>query len=110
MNYKKLGKELKKARTESGLSQAQVSKYINKTAQNISSWELGKSKIDIDSFERLCKLYGISFKDTLNSIVDDEDKGLRLSDEEIMRLYSHLKPSLKMLVRRIIYTLSNESF
>lgn len=37
-------------------------------SHNISSWERGKSKIDIDSFAELCKIYHIDFSKTLERL------------------------------------------
>ena len=110
MNYKKLGVTLKNARIAANLSQAQVSEYINKTSQNISSWERGKSKIDIDSFERLCRLYDIPFADTLRDISENEcEKYNLLSDDDVMRIYKSLDMPSKELINHMIYVLHGNS-
>jgi len=66
MKYKILGSLLKDARKNSKLTQKDVADKLGVTFQNISSWELGKSKIDIDNLLKLCDLYGISFIDLVN--------------------------------------------
>lgn len=110
MNYRKLGVTLRNARIAAHLSQAQVSEYINKTSQNISSWELGKSKIDIDSFEKLCHLYNIPFAETLRDISDDseEEYGL-MSDEDVIQLYKKLDVPSKSLIKHTIHALYRKS-
>ena len=110
MNYKKLGMTLRNARIAARLSQVQVSEYINKTSQNISSWELGKSKIDIDSFEKLCRLYKIPFAETLKDVADgsDAEYGL-LSDNDVIRIYKQLDVSSKFLVKHTIHALYRKS-
>lgn len=110
MNYKKLGFTLKNARIAANLSQAQVSEYINKTSQNISSWERGKSKIDIDSFERLCHLYHISFSNTLKEISEDESgQYSRMSDEDAIHLYQGLDLPSKEFIKHALYILYERS-
>lgn len=59
MNYIILGQYLKKARTEANISQADIAAQLDVTPQNVSSWERGKSKIDIDSFFKLCSMYQV---------------------------------------------------
>lgn len=110
MNYKKLGVTLKNARIAAHLSQAKVSEYINKTSQNISSWELGKSKIDIDSFEKLCHLYGIPFAETLRDISDDsnDEYGL-MSDDDVIKIYKRLDAPSKSLIKHTIHALRRKS-
>lgn len=61
MDYKKLGLILKNARICANLKQSDAASVVGVTFQNISSWELGKSKIDIDTFSKLCDLYGLDF-------------------------------------------------
>jgi len=59
MDFAKLGKILKQARVDSGRTQAEIANLLGVTYQNVSSWERGKSKIDIESYVQLCALYGI---------------------------------------------------
>ncbi|MDD6483314.1 MAG: helix-turn-helix transcriptional regulator [Clostridiales bacterium] len=105
MDYKKLGKILKYSRVAAGLSQQYVADIINKTPQNISSWELGKSRIDMDSFEILCGIYKIPFVDTLNRIVNEhaEPEYMGYLDSEIMSNYKKLDYTGKNFVKQAIY-------
>lgn len=68
MDYIKLGQILRSARESAGYTQADIAVSLGVTPQNISSWERGKSKIDIDTFEYLCQKYNVSFVDTLETI------------------------------------------
>lgn len=68
MDYQHLGVILKNARVEANLKQVDVSKKMGCTSANISSWELGKSKIDIDSLLTLCQLYHIDFVALLSEL------------------------------------------
>ena len=67
MNYERLGNLLREARSNAKLTQPDVASKLGVTFQNVSSWERGKSKIDIDTLMRLCELYHISFVHILES-------------------------------------------
>lgn len=72
MDYITLGKILRDARVAIGLTQSDAAKRVGVTFQNISSWERGKSKIDIESLSTLCSLYDISVTGVL-TIADGDD-------------------------------------
>ncbi len=89
MDYKKLGSILREARISTDIGQQQAAEKVNKTRQNISSWELGKSKIDIESLNILCKFYNISFIDTLKQ-VDDNITPITSKPPKIIYTYNKL--------------------
>lgn len=60
-----IGKKLKKARVQSGLTQENVAEKINVSRQTISNWENEKSYPDIISVIELSNLYSISLDDLL---------------------------------------------
>jgi len=72
MDYIYLGKILQEARNALGLKQSEIADKLGCTSANISSWERGKSKIDIDSFASLCKIYNIDFANTLNKVANEQ--------------------------------------
>ena len=55
-----LAERLKILRLISGLSIRQVALRIERSPGTISNWETGKMSPDVDSIEKLCKLYSIS--------------------------------------------------
>lgn len=55
-----LSTQLKKAREEAGLSQADVSEKINLSRQAISRWENGRSTPDVETLILLSDLYNVS--------------------------------------------------
>lgn len=61
MDYKKLGKIMQNGRKQKSYTQLFVASMLGVTPQNISSWELGKSKMDIDTYIKLCNLYDLDF-------------------------------------------------
>ena len=59
MDYTKLGLTLKDGRMSKKLKQSQVASSLGVTTATVSSWELGKSKMDIETFVRLCCDYDL---------------------------------------------------
>lgn len=55
-----MGERLKKARQESGLSQADVAKLFNVRRQLVSAWECGRSMPTVDQLYVLAPTYGAS--------------------------------------------------
>ena len=60
-----IGKKLKNARVQSGMTQENVAEKINVSRQTISNWENEKSYPDIISVIELSNLYCISLDDLL---------------------------------------------
>ncbi|MCC0636147.1 MULTISPECIES: helix-turn-helix domain-containing protein [unclassified Clostridioides] len=60
-----IGKKLKNARINSGLTQEKVAEKINVSRQTISNWENEKSYPDIISVIKLSDLYSISLDELL---------------------------------------------
>ena len=60
-----IGKKLKNARVQSGMTQENVAEKINVSRQTISNWENEKSYPDIISVIELSNLYSISLDDLL---------------------------------------------
>ena len=71
MDYMMLGAMLTVGRRSRGLSQKTVSEQLGVTAQNVSSWERGKSRMDLDRYLRLCSLYGMDPVSTLRACASD---------------------------------------
>lgn len=65
-----IGKKLKEARINSGLTQEQVAEDIKVTRQTISNWENERSYPDIMNVIDLSNLYSLSLDDLLKG--DDE--------------------------------------
>lgn len=84
MDYIKLGKILQDARNNLGIKQIDVANKLGCTSANVSSWERGKSKIDIDSFAELCDMYKLDFAKILEEISnnDNEPKTDHLTSDE----------------------------
>ena len=78
--YKEIGKTLREARNNKGYSLRQVEMLIGnaKSHNMIKNYELGKTRIDNETMEILCNLYGISSNDlravATNSVSFDYDE------------------------------------
>lgn len=72
-DYVKLGAILKEARENADprITQKFVAELLGVTASNVSSWERGNSRIDIETYIRLCRLYGINAVEPLAKCSDD---------------------------------------
>ena len=70
-----------------------MAKKLGCTPANISSWERGKSKIDIDSFAELCLIYHLDFAKTLEQLSasdNSENYHLTTSEHEHIKKYRTL--------------------
>ena len=56
-DHKYIVEQLKKARKEAGLEQAEVAKLLGKTQSHISKVEAGQRRIDIVALKEFAKLY-----------------------------------------------------
>ncbi|MDP2676918.1 MAG: helix-turn-helix transcriptional regulator [bacterium] len=59
-DYKVFVKRLKKARSESGLTQIQAAKKLGSTQAYISKVEDGQLRVDVTQLKRFAKVYGKS--------------------------------------------------
>jgi transcriptional regulator with XRE-family HTH domain len=56
-DHKYIVEQLKKARKETGLEQAEVAKLIGKTQSHVSKVEAGQRRIDIVALKEFAKIY-----------------------------------------------------
>lgn len=60
--YKKLLKELVKARKEAGITQQELSKLLGKPQSFVSKYEQGERRLDVIEFVRITELTGADYK------------------------------------------------
>ena len=82
MDFELLGRLIKEARISSGFTQSDVANLLHITSQNVSSWERGKSKIDIDSLVSLCEIYKIDFIDLMDQVTNKKNSESNQIDSE----------------------------
>jgi len=56
-DHKYIVEQLKKARKEAGLEQAEVAKLLGKTQSHVSKVEAGQRRIDIVALKEFAKIY-----------------------------------------------------
>ena len=67
MTKKEIGRVLKAARVQSGLTQAQVAAKLGKRQQVVGNWETGYAQPDTNTFFTLCAIYGISIDEAFGN-------------------------------------------
>ena len=73
MSVTEIGRRLKKARLDAGLTQKEVSAKLGITYQAISNYERGTNRVDTDTLSRLCQIYGIRIGDLLHTPAWDDN-------------------------------------
>ena len=60
-----IGENIKRARQERGMTQAQLAEAIEITQKDVSRWENGSRKPSLEKFVQICKALGASSDDIL---------------------------------------------
>ena len=74
-----IGRKLRQARTQAGLTQAQAAEKILVSRQTVSNWETGKSFPDLLSIVRCSELYGVS----LDALLKGDDTVRKQMETEV---------------------------
>lgn len=96
-----IGKQLKNARLQSGMTQEKVAEKINVSRQTISNWENEKSYPDIRSVVELSELYFIS----LDVLLKGDEKMLEHLEESTDIVKSNKKLLEAIIVNILIVIL-----
>lgn len=94
-----LGKKLRQARQEAGLTQEQAAERLFVSRQTISNWENEKTYPDITSVVRLSDLYSIS----LDELLKGDSKMLEHLEESTDLVKSNQKLILAAAVNVVIF-------
>ena len=73
MSATEIGRRLKKARLNAGLTQNDVAIRLGITYQAISNYERGTNRVDTDTLTKLCNIYNIRIIDLLQTPFWDEE-------------------------------------
>ena len=89
-----LSSQMKKYRTEAGLSQDALAEKIFVSRQTISNWETGKNYPDVNSLLRMSEVFGVSVDALLKGDVEEMKEMVKKEDQmefdRLSRLYSGL--------------------
>jgi len=97
MSREDIALKLRSAREKAGYKQEDIARILGVTPQKVSSFETGRTRVDVDTLVTLCKLYGVDANDMMgislhsSSPFDDmitvnARRKKNLSQEEKMRL------------------------
>lgn len=67
MSATEIGRRLKKARLDAGLTQREAADRLGITYQAISNYERGTNRVDTDTLTSLCNIYRINISDLLRT-------------------------------------------
>ena len=73
MSATEIGRRLKKARLDAGLTQKDVAIKLGITYQAISNYERGTNRVDTDTLGKLCGIYNIRINDLIRTAAWDKD-------------------------------------
>ena len=72
-----LGENLKKLRTEKGMSQEYMAQQLNVVRQTVSKWEKGLSEPDAGTLMKIAELLGVSVSVLLGEEVEEKKALMR---------------------------------
>ena len=93
MSKEEIAAKLKAARESAGLKQEDVAGYLDVTPQKVSSFETGRTRVDVDTLGKLCELYKLDVNYILGLEKADTDELTEYLDE------LHKRPEMKMLFK-----------
>lgn len=98
---------LRSARTNKNMKQQDVADILGIKPNTLSNWEKGRTEPDIDTFVRLCDIYGIDCASLLEDVYAFKriKSEISLSEYELIKKYRALDAHGKKMVD---FTLENE--
>lgn len=98
---------IKTAREKLGLTQEEVSNLICSTPQKVSSFETGRTRIDIDTLVKLCEIYGVDVNEIIGTKREPDDELLAYLEElryrsEMRMLFKTAKNATKEDVEKAV--------
>lgn len=86
MDKYEIGEKLKMIRISRDISQDEVAEFLGSTAQKVSSFETGRTRISLESFVELCAF----FKITPDEFFDIPNKGVTPNELNMLNTYRQL--------------------
>ena len=109
IDYILIGKRLKKAREDKGITQEKLSEYLDVSNAYVSKIERGKTSLNLNTFSSICDYLDVSMSYVLTGSVSSSDDYMR---SEISELINKCSPAKVALAAKIIKNICdfNESF
>lgn len=99
-----IGKRLKKAREDKGITQEKLSEYLDVSNSYVSKIERGKTSLNLNTFSTICDYLGVSMPFILTGSVSSSDNYMR---NEIADLINKCSPAKVALAAKIIKEISD---
>lgn len=96
MSKEEIAAKLKTAREAKNLKQEDVAVHLGVTPQKVSSFETGRTRVDVDTLAKLCALYDVD----VNYIIGI-DRSFSFYNDEAADAYMnliHANPGLRILL------------
>lgn len=101
MSKEEIATRLRNAREKSGYKQEDIAQKLGVTPQKVSSFETGRTRVDVDTLIRLCNIYGVDANEIMGITPVQ-----RAPYDEMITVYTRSKKNLsheeKMRLARII--------
>ena len=97
-----IGKRLKQARTNSGLTQEMLAEQLNVSVAFLSRLETGNSHINLHRLEQICRITGVSEGYILNGVAEDSPTYLTNEFSELLKDCSSEQLKLIYNVAKVI--------
>ncbi|WP_075878000.1 S24 family peptidase [Merdibacter massiliensis] len=101
---------LKKGRSKSGYTQAQVAEMLGIKGNTLSGYETGASEPDIDTYLQLCKIYDMDYVSILEkayNLKPMDEIALSIDEQDHIKKYRSLDPLDKKAIDGLLDTLSH---
>ena len=79
------GENIARLRTERGMSRADLARKMDITLGGVSAWEYGRTRPDIDSIRKLCRIFGVSGDCILG--IDTGEEAIAPSEKDLIKRY-----------------------
>ena len=101
MSKEEIASKLRAAREKAGYKQEDIANILGVTPQKVSSFETGRTRVDVDTLVTLCKLYNVDANDIMG-IAPLEKNPLDRLITVYTRSRKNLSQEEKMRLARII--------
>ena len=107
MSKEEIASKLRTAREKAGYKQEDIANILGVTPQKVSSFETGRTRVDVDTLVTLCKLYNVDANDIMG-IATTEKNPLDRLITVYTRSRKNLSQEEKMRLARIILSDDDE--
>jgi len=85
LDFKIIGRRLKKARINAGLTQEKLAEQLNVSVAFLSRVETGSSHVNLKRLEQICRITGVSEGYILSGVSQDSNSYLNNEFSELLR-------------------------